>query len=181
LGVPADLLIAGSVGLTASVSAYYGANYGKSQDSSKLTFYFGVLACFISIFVLSFNYYKKRMNHSERKTSENIYFYSLIAGTICGFLSGLLGIGGGKLYFYKSCVLCSFFIDNNIFTISSSNGNSNCMLCSSIDKVFIYLKFKSGVRTHYKLGNLKLNNLIFISLGTAFGGIVGSNVGIIFI
>jgi uncharacterized membrane protein YfcA len=98
LGVPSDLLIAGSVGLTASISAYYGANYGKTQDSSNLTFYFGILSVFLSLFVIAITYYKKTLNQTDRKTSEYIYVYSLIAGVVCGYLSGLLGIGGAVFY-----------------------------------------------------------------------------------
>jgi len=82
LGVPADILIALLIGSSASITANFGAKYGKKQEAYKLTTYFGFLAIFVSVVVISLMIYKKEHYKKEReeKDSNLKYFYFIMAG-----------------------------------------------------------------------------------------------------
>lgn len=156
MGVHVDVPAALTIGLVASVSANLGAKFNKRMDPKHLTFYFAVLALFVGLFVPIYGQYQKT---KERKEVDNKYLYIAGAGAACGFISGLLGIGGSLFYVP---VLMSTTALPHVSVIGTAL--LSCLLPSL-----------SGTITHYKIGNLDLKKGIILALGTATGGLIGTN------
>lgn len=120
------------------------------MDPRHLTLYFAFLALFVGLFVPLYGQYKK---NAERKESSNRAILIAVAGAVCGFISGLLGIGGSLFYVP---VLMSTTALPHVSVIGTAL--LSCLLPSL-----------SGTITHYRIGNLDLKKGFVIAAGTATG------------
>jgi hypothetical protein len=153
----------GSVDVTASllmaatgiITARYGAFFAHSLSEWKLKRSFGVFLVFISIALL----FKPYLSHLHAPvTGWMKIVLLLLTGAITGFLSGMMGVGGGGIMIPMMVLFVGF-------GQHMSQGSS---LLAMVPAGCV------GAYTHWKLGNVRaevLKGLIpGIFLGTFLGG-----------
>lgn len=157
MGVPVDYTTSLIIGSFAGVSSNFGARFGKKMDPKRLTRYFAYLAFTIGLFVPLYGLYKKNQTGEKR----NLPYKELVfafAGTACGFLSGLLGVGGA--IFYVPLLM-------SITDLPQVSIIGTAILATLVPAII-------GVLTHYRIGNLDVRKSIILGLGCTVGGIIGS-------
>lgn len=150
----ADFKVALIIAASAIFTASLGALFAHSLSERKLRRAFGLFLMFASLMLL-FKGYLPAPIHAMGPLSRYTVFLAI--GSFAGFLSGMLGVGGGAVM-----VPCMVIIGST--TQHMAQGTS---LLAMVPIAI------SGVRTHHKLGNVSMG----IAWGLAVGAVVGGYLG----
>jgi len=149
-----DWKIAVILAVSATTTARFGARYAHSLPENKLKMAFGFFLIFASTMLVVKGYLPKTNWVFGVWTSIIIY---LTIGFVTGFVSGMMGVGGGGVMVPLMVVL------GNIGQHMAQGTSLLAMIPASI----------SGASTHYKFGNVKLD----IAWGLVIGSFVGAYFG----
>ncbi|KAF0182103.1 MAG: putative permease [Nitrospirae bacterium] len=150
----ADGKIAILLALTATITARLGARFAHSLPEQKLKKAFGFFLLFVSLLML-FKGYLPRPD--EAFGGRAIIAVFLGTGALTGFVSGMMGVGGGTVMIPPMVLLAG---------MSQQLAQGTSLL--AMVPVGI-----AGAYTHYKLGNVKMD----IALGLGVGAVCGSYFG----
>ncbi len=150
-----SVLAAFLLAMTAVVTARAGARYAHSLPEWKLKRSFGAFLLLISIFLLA----KPYLPHAHgMATGWPFISVLLLAGMFTGFLSGMMGVGGGSIMVPAMVLLAGF----------GQHVAQGSSLLAMVPAGAV------GAYTHWKLGNVRttiLTGLIAgILVGTYLGG-----------
>jgi uncharacterized protein len=149
-----DWKIALIIAISATITARFGAHYAHSLPEKKLKMAFGFFLIFASTMLIAKGYLPKTGWAFGPWTNIIVF---LMIGFVTGFVSGMMGIGGGGVMVPLMVIL------GNIGQHMAQGTSLLAMIPASI----------SGASTHYKLGNVKLD----IAWGLAIGSLVGAFFG----
>ncbi len=150
-----SVLAAFLLAMTATVTARAGAHYAHSLPAWKLKRSFGSFLFLISVFLLAKPYFP---HVHGMATGWPFILVLLLAGMFTGFLSGMMGIGGGSIMVPALVLLAGF----------GQHVAQGSSLLAMVPAGAV------GAYTHWKLGNVAttiLTGLIAgILIGTYLGG-----------
>jgi len=149
-----DWKIALILAVSATTTARFGARYAHSLPEKKLKMAFGFFLIFASTMLVAKGYLPK-ISWAFGQWTNIIIF--LMIGFVTGFVSGMMGVGGGGVMVPLMVVL------GDIGQHMAQGTSLLAMIPASI----------SGASTHYKLGNVKLD----IAWGLAIGSLAGAYFG----
>lgn len=149
-----DWKVALILAISATITARFGARYAHSLPEKKLKMAFGCFLIFASTMLVVKGYLPKTTWVLGQWTSLIVF---LVIGFVTGFVSGMMGVGGGGVMVPLMVVI------GNIGQHMAQGTSLLAMIPASI----------SGASTHYKLGNVKLD----IAWGLAIGSLVGAYFG----
>lgn len=89
-----DLMAAVFLAASAILTAWLGASYANALPEWKLKRYFGIFLIFVSL-VLLFKPYISQASHPATGWAKIVWL--LASGAAAGFLSGMMGVGGGAI------------------------------------------------------------------------------------
>ena len=92
----------------------------------------------------------------------------LLLGAVVGILAGMLGIGGGLIIVPALSYLLVHFLDMTTESVMP------VAIATSLSTI-IFTGMSSAF-AHYKLGNIKVNIVLYTGIGIAFGAIVGAQI-----
>ena len=150
----ADWKAALTIAASAIFTARVGAVFAHSLPQKKLKRVFGCFLIFASVTLVLKSYFPG--SGLSLSVGVTIIVYLLI-GAITGFLSGMMGVGGGGVMIPLMVIL--------------SNMEQHLAQGTSL-LAMIPISF-SGALTHYRLGNVRMN----IAWGLALGSLIGSFLG----
>ena len=133
-----------------------GAQYCSGMPELKLKRAFGILLICVSIFIL-FKPYLPLPPHSGMSISKILIL--LMTGATTGFVSGLMGIGGGPIMIIGMVLLAGF--DQH-----TAQGSSLLAMVPS---------GAVGAFTHWRLGNVETELLDGLILGIIVGTYIGGS------
>jgi len=150
-----DVTAAFLIAATAMVTARAGAHFAHSLPGWKLRRAFGGFLVFASLLMLT-KPYLPQIATMDNGWPRIVLF--LVTGVIAGFLSGMMGVGGGTIMVPAMVLLAGF-------GQHTAQGTSLLAMVPA---------GASGAYTHWKLGNVRTNLLLGlipgIVIGTYFGG-----------
>ena len=149
-----DWKVAVLLAVSAIVTARLGALYAHSLPEKKLKKAFGIFLLFISVLLLLKPYLPRSSHELTLWVKAGIF---ILTGAATGFLSGMMGVGGGTVMIPPMVLLAG--MDQHL-----AQGTSLLAM------VPVGL---SGALTHYRLSNVQAD----IVLGLAAGSIAGSYLG----
>lgn len=149
-----DWKIAILLALTATVTARLGALFAHSLPEKKLKQAFGCFLIFVSVLMLVKGYLP-RPEEAFGEWAKIAVF--LVTGALTGFVSGMMGVGGGTVMIPPMVLL----------------GGMTQQLAQGTSLLAMVPVGIAGAWTHYKLGNVKMN----IAPGLAVGAVAGSYFG----
>lgn len=149
-----DWKIALILAVSATITARFGARYAHSLPEKKLKMAFGFFLIFASTMLVVKGYLPKTTWVLGQWTSIVVF---LMIGFVTGFVSGMMGVGGGGVMVPLMVVV------GNVGQHMAQGTSLLAMIPASI----------SGASTHYKLGNVRLD----IARGLAIGSLVGAFFG----
>lgn len=152
-----DWKVALLLAISATIMARYGALYAHSLTDAKLKKAFGFFIICMSIFLLGKGYVYQadfKLNWWAR-----VIFF-LATGTATGFLSGMMGIGGGAI------MIPAMVIVTHMPQQLAQGTSLLAMVPVGI----------MGAYTHYSLGNVENKIVIGLIIGAAIGGYIGGNI-----
>jgi uncharacterized membrane protein YfcA len=139
---------------TAIVTARAGAHFANSLPEWKLKRSFGGFLIFVSILLLL----KPYLPHMQSTTTGWLkVFVLLLTGVFTGFLSGMMGVGGGTIMVPAMVLLAGF-------TQHTAQGSS---LLAMIPAGGV------GAYTHWRLGNVRTKLLTGMIAGILIGTYLG--------
>jgi uncharacterized membrane protein YfcA len=150
IDITASVLIA----VTAMVTARAGARFAHSLPEWKLKRFFGAFLVFVSLLMLV-KPYLPHIPGMEAGWSKIIVL--LITGILTGFLSGMMGVGGGTIMVPAMVLLAGF-------PQHTAQGTS---LLAMVPAGGV------GAYTHWKLGNVRTNLLMGLIPGILIGTYLG--------
>ena len=150
----ASLLLAA----TAIVTAYIGARFANELPEWKLKKSFGAFQILIAVLMLA-NPYLHQFTTGAPGASFKIVVL-LTTGVFTGFLSGMMGVGGGAIMVPAMVLLLGF----NQYTAQGSS------LLAMIPGSSV------GAFTHWRLGNVKTQLLPGLIAGVIVGTYVGGSI-----
>ena len=149
-----DLKIALILAVSATITARFGALYAHSLPEKKLKVAFGCFLIFASILLVVKGY----LPITTWTPGQWIYMVIFLAiGSVTGFVSGMMGVGGGGVMVPLMVVV----------------GNVGQHMAQGTSLLAMIPASMSGASTHYKLGNVNLD----IAWGLAMGALVGGYLG----
>lgn len=149
-----DWKVALILAVSATVTARFGARYAHSLPERKLKMAFGVFLIFASTMLVAKSYLPETGLVSGLWTGVAIF---LMIGFITGFVSGMMGVGGGGVMVPLMVVL----------------GNIGQHIAQGTSLLAMVPASMTGALTHYKLGNVKVG----IAWGLAIGSLIGAYFG----
>ncbi|MEN6617146.1 MAG: sulfite exporter TauE/SafE family protein [Syntrophorhabdus sp.] len=151
-----DWAAAAILAASAMVMARYGAIYAHSLSERKLKKVFGIFLIFISLLLVA-----KGIWIIGILSFGGVWKFILlfVTGMVTGFLSGMLGIGGGGIMIPLLVILIGMpqHLAQGTSLLAMAPGSA------------------VGAYTHYKLGNVALNLCIGLALGAGIGGYMGAS------
>jgi uncharacterized membrane protein YfcA len=150
----ADWRAALAIAASAIFTARIGALFAHSLPQRKLKRAFGCFLIFASATLVLKTYLPG--SGFNLSTWSTIIVYLLI-GSLTGFLSGMMGVGGGGVMIPLMVIL----------------GNMEQHLAQGTSLLAMIPISLSGAMTHYRLGNVRMN----IAWGLAIGSLIGSSLG----
>ncbi|MFZ2447937.1 MAG: sulfite exporter TauE/SafE family protein [Syntrophobacteraceae bacterium] len=153
-----DLVAAGLLAVTATLTARFGAHFAHSLPEWKLKRSFGGFLIFVSLLMLAKPYIPNVESFFPSQEARIIIL--LVSGVFTGFLSGMMGVGGGTIM-VPAMVLCLGF------TQQTANGTSLLTMIPA---------GAAGAWTHFKLNNVQTNLLTGLVPGILVGGAIGGSV-----
>ena len=154
LGGAIDVTAAVLLAAPAILTTRAGCHFAHSLPAWKLKRYFGYFLIFMSLLLLA-KPYLPRIHGLE--TGWPQYAILLLTGVFLGFLSGMLGVGGGVIMVPAMVLLTGF-------TQHTAQGTS-LLAMVPIGSV--------GAYTHWTLGNVKTDILAGMIAGILIGAYVG--------
>lgn len=154
LGGAIDVTAAVLLAAPAILTTRAGCRFAHSLPAWKLRRFFGYFLIFMSLMLLAKSYLP-RIHGLE--TGWPAAAVLLSTGVFLGFLSGMLGVGGGVIMVPAMVLLIGF-------TQHTAQGTS-LLAMAPIGSV--------GAYTHWKLGNVKTDILLGMVLGIFFGAGIG--------
>jgi hypothetical protein len=149
-----DWKIALILAISATITARFGARYAHSLPEKKLRMVFGFFLIFASTMLVAKGYLPKSSWVIGTWTGIIVF---LMIGFITGFVSGMMGVGGGGVMVPLMVVL----------------GNVGQHMAQGTSLLAMIPASMSGASTHYKLGNVKLD----IAWGLIPGSLIGAYFG----
>jgi len=151
-----DFTAAALIAVTAVITAPLGARYCNALTGKKLKIYFGAFLIFCAV-LLFLKPYLPGFISTAPGYGKIIIF--LMTGAITGFLSGLMGVGGGTIMIPVMVILAGF-------TQHMAQGTSLLVMVPA---------GAIGAFTHWKLGNIEKGILWGLIPGIVFGTFLGGN------
>ncbi len=145
------LIVAGSAIFTARI----GALFAHALPEKKLKRAFGFFLILVA-FMLVFKGYFPGTAYRFDFWGRSILF--LATGSFAGFLSGMMGVGGGAIMVPCMVILGSM-------TQHMAQGTSLLAMVPIA---------ASGMRTHYRLGNVRMDTALGLAAGAIMGGYIGA-------
>jgi hypothetical protein len=145
--------------LLASVAVFtapLGARYSHALSERKLKKYFGIFLIVCSLLLLIKPYLANMLGTVPGYTTIIIF---LITGAFTGFLSGMMGVGGGTIMVPVMVILTGF-------TQHTAQGTSLLVMIPT---------GSIGAFTHWKIGNVATEMLIGLIPGIILGTYLGGN------
>jgi uncharacterized membrane protein YfcA len=124
-------------------------------------FYFKILAGIFLIISAIMLLFKKPSNSEEIKEIKNLWLWSAVFGTLIGFVSGIIGVGGG------------IFLTPLILML----GWTKIKNVSGISALFILLNSISGLLGHLSSLNKLDTRIVYWVIAVIIGGLAGSYMG----
>ena len=152
-----DFTAAVLLALTAVLTAPLGARYSHVLTEKKLKKYFGAFLLFCSVLLFLKPYLTDTIGTVPTYTKTVIL---LITGGLTGFLSGLMGVGGGTIMIPVMVILTGF----------SQHVAQGTSLLVMVPTGAI------GAFTHWKMGNVEKSILWGLIPGIIFGTYFGGNI-----
>jgi len=149
---------AGLLALTAIFTARCGARFANALPDWKLKRSFGGFLLFVSILMLLKPYIPHLESLFPSEASRIIIL--LVTGVFTGFLSGMMGVGGGTIMVPAMVLLLGF-------SQQAANGTSLLTMIPA---------GTMGAWTHYRLQNVQTNLLIGLIPGILVGGFLGGEI-----
>ena len=141
--------------ISATVTARFGARYAHSLPEKNLKLAFGVFLVFASV-MLVVKGYLPRVGLVSGLWSHLAVFLTI--GFITGFVSGMMGVGGGGVMVPLMVVL------GNMGQHMAQGTSLLAMIPASI----------TGASIHYRLGNVRLDIALGLAAGSFIGGAFGA-------
>ncbi len=154
-----DLLGAGLLAVTATVTARYGARYAHVLPEWKLKRSFGAFLLVIAVILLARPWLGGAGAHPSTWVTAAVL---LTTGVFTGFLSGMMGVGGGSIMVPAMVLLAGF---PQILAQGSS-------LLAMVPAGAV------GAYTHFRLGNVVRGLLPGLIPGILVGTLVGSTLAL---
>jgi uncharacterized protein len=152
-----DFLAAGSLAVTAIVTARAGANYAHALPGWKLRRAFGAFLIFCAA-LLVIKPYLHGIGGNHPVYANTIIF--LMTGTLTGFLSGMMGVGGGTIMVPAMVLLTGF-------------GQHMAQGTSLLVMVPLGT---AGALAHHQLGNVAKGFIPGLIPGIVLGAVLGGHV-----
>ena len=153
-----DFLAAVLLAASAIFTARFGALYANALPEWKLKRAFGIFLIFVSLLLLSKPYLSHLAFLSHSVTGSGKVLTLLASGAVAGFLSGMMGVGGGAIM-VPALVLA---VGHSQWTAQGSS------LAAMVPAGSV------GAYTHWRLGNVVTaivpGLIVGIVLGTYLGG-----------
>lgn len=141
--------------VSATITARFGARYAHSLPEKKLKRAFGIFLIFASA-MLVVKGYLPRIGLVSGFWSHLAVFF--LIGLITGFVSGMMGVGGGGVMVPLMVVLA------NMGQHMAQGTSLLAMVPASI----------TGASIHYKLGNVRMDIALGLAAGSFIGGAFGA-------
>jgi len=152
-----DVLAAGLLAVTAVVTARAGANYANALPGWKLRKAFGAFLIFCAALLVIKPYLP--VAYGEHPVYLKIIIF-LMTGTVTGFLSGMMGVGGGTIMVPAMVLLAGF-------------GQHMAQGTSLLVMVPLGA---AGAMAHHQLGNVAKGFLPGLIPGILLGAVLGGHV-----
>lgn len=156
-----DIQAAILLALTAMCTAPVGARYTHALPGWKLKKYFGIFLIFCSAVLLLKPYLSDIIPAASGYTKILIF---LVTGVFTGFLSGMMGVGGGTIMIPVMVILTGF-------SQHVAQGTSLLVMVPT---------GSIGAFTHWKLGNVATEILVGLIPGIICGTYLGGNFAYLF-
>jgi len=151
-----DILASILMAVTAVLTARAGAHFANSLPEWKLKRSFGAFLIFVALMLLLKPYLPRVLAAGEG------FFYVivlLLTGLVTGFLSGMMGVGGGTIMVPVMVLLLGF-------SQHTAQGSSLLAMVPTGG---------AGAYTHWKLGNVRTNILTGLIPGILIGTYLGGS------
>jgi uncharacterized membrane protein YfcA len=149
-----DVTAAVLVAATAMITAWAGAHFAHSLPGWKLKRAFGGFLVFASLLMLGKSYLPQIAAMDGGWTRIALF---LATGVVAGFISGMMGVGGGTIMVPALVLLAGF-------SQHTAQGSSLLAMVPA---------GASGAFTHWKLGNVRTNLLLGMIPGILTGTYLG--------
>jgi hypothetical protein len=156
LNASIDFTAAALLALTAVLTAPLGARYCNVLTEKELKKYFGVFLIFCAVLLFLKPYLP---GFVSTPPGYGIIIIFLMTGAITGFLSGMMGVGGGTIMIPVMVLLAGF-------TQHVAQGTSLLVMVPA---------GAIGAFTHWKLGNIEQGTLWGLIPGIILGTFLGGN------
>lgn len=150
----ANVKVAFILAVTSTVTARLGARFAHKLPERRLRRAFGFFLVFASFMLVTRGCLPKTEWVLNQWLSVTTF---LVIGSVSGFVSGMMGVGGGGVMVPLMVVL----------------GNMGQHVAQGTSLLAMIPASLSGALTHYKLGNVKLD----IGWGLAAGSLLGAPIG----
>lgn len=157
MSVPAAFYLAA----TAVICAPFGARAAARADGARLKLYFGMFLCAISVLIPTL---PRVLEHTPGLLLSLWTQRAVLlgVGTVTGFLSGLLGIGGGTVAVPALVLLTA---------LPQKASQGTALLAMVLPSII-------GAVTHFRLGNVVVPLLPGLVAGAIGGGYLGSSLAL---
>lgn len=140
--------------ISAILTARLGALYAHSLPERKLKRAFGAFLIFVAILLLMKPYFPKQVHAADIWFRGGVF---LLTGALTGFVSGMMGVGGGTVMIPPMVLL----------------GGMGQHLAQGTSLLAMIPVGISGALTHHKLGNVKTDMVAGLIVGAVIGGYLG--------
>ncbi len=149
-----DWKIAAILAASASLFARFGALYAHSLSEKKLKKAFGIFLTVVSVLVIVKGLIPTPQHSPGFWVTLPIFLFT---GALTGFLSGMMGVGGGTVMIPPMVILAG---------MSQHLAQGTSLLAMIPVSI-------SGALTHYRLGNVETELLYGLVIGAMVGGYLG--------
>ncbi len=153
-----DVIASVLLASTAIFTSRAGARYASALPEWKLKKYFGIFMIMITILLLMKPYLHSNAGAGEVQLWIKVIVL-LLTGVITGFLSGMMGVGGGTIMVPAMVLLAGF-------TQHTAQGSSLLAMVPSGGV---------GAHTHWRLGNVDTRVLVGLIPGILIGTFIGGS------
>lgn len=160
LGGRVDFVAAALISAPAIFTAHSGAKYANRLSENRLKRYFGFFMVFISAMLLL----KEHLPSAVAGGLFEKYTVLVLAGGATGFISGMMGVGGGSMMVPAMVLLAGM-------------GQHVAQGTSLLAMVPAGI---SGTRTHWKFGNVGTGLIPGLLFGVVIGSFLGGTIAILF-
>ena len=142
--------------IVAAIFSPLGVHVSRLLDRTLLLWLFVGFLLFASSMMFFYRPKEKHQKEAERSKTKQIG-YGILVGAFAGFMAGLLGVGGG----------------NFILPVLVYLGFNPKKASATTAFIVIFSSF-AGFLGHASIGNISIPLLVFTTLGSIFGALMGS-------